>query len=94
MYDLGKSKILQQKLEQRCMEGVGVIRFYPAWKELFKTASTVTLTALLTAREWKSGFRISKRGFDGSVYRIYASSLHSSGKSSRLAGFNRKPGQH
>jgi aromatic-L-amino-acid decarboxylase len=53
------------------------------------TASTATLTALLTAREWKSGYRISKQGFDGSKYRIYTSSqAHSSvEKAVRLAGF-------
>jgi aromatic-L-amino-acid decarboxylase len=53
------------------------------------TASSATLTALLTAREWKSGFRISKLGFDGTVYRIYASAqAHSSiEKAVRLAGF-------
>jgi aromatic-L-amino-acid decarboxylase len=44
---------------------------------------------LLTAREWKSGYTISKRGFDGSIYRIYASAqAHSSiEKAVRLAGF-------
>jgi aromatic-L-amino-acid decarboxylase len=53
------------------------------------TASTATLTSLLTAREWKSGFKISSIGFDGTVYKIYASSqAHSSiEKAVRLAGF-------
>lgn len=61
-----------------------------AWEgSLQDTASTATLTALITAREWKSGFRISKRGFDGTVYRVYASAqAHSSiEKAVRLAGF-------
>ncbi len=56
-----------------------------------RNASTPThnLTALLTAREWKSGDRISKRGFDGTIYRIYSSiQAHSSiEKAVRLAGF-------
>ncbi|HZV44920.1 MAG TPA: pyridoxal-dependent decarboxylase [Saprospiraceae bacterium] len=79
------------ELEQRCMEWCRELLGLPkAWEGVIQdTASTATLTALLTAREWKSGFRISKRGFDGSVYRIYASSqAHSSvEKAVRLAGF-------
>jgi len=79
------------ELEQRCMEWCRDLLGLPqAWEGVIQdTASTATLTALLTAREWKSGFRISKRGFDGTVYRIYASSqAHSSvEKAVRLAGF-------
>src|SRR6187397_1984888 len=79
------------ELEQRCMEWCRELLGLPSFWEgaIQDTASTATLTALLTAREWKSGFRISKRGFDGSVYRIYASSqAHSSvEKAVRLAGF-------
>jgi aromatic-L-amino-acid/L-tryptophan decarboxylase len=79
------------ELEQRCMEWCRDLLGLPStWEGVIQdTASTATLTALLTAREWKSGFRISKRGFDGSVYRIYASSqAHSSvEKAVRLAGF-------
>jgi len=61
-----------------------------AWEGVIQdTASTATLTALLTAREWKSGFRIATAGFGGQVYRIYASDqAHSSvEKAVRLAGF-------
>jgi aromatic-L-amino-acid decarboxylase len=79
------------ELEQRCMEWCRDLLGLPTFWEgaIQDTASTATLTALLTAREWKSGFRISKRGFDGSMYRIYASSqAHSSiEKAVRLAGF-------
>lgn len=79
------------ELEQRCMEWCRDLLGLPSFWEgaIQDTASTATLTALLTAREWKSGFRISKRGFDGSIYRIYASSqAHSSvEKAVRLAGF-------
>lgn len=79
------------ELEQRCMEWCRSLLGLPeSWEGVIQdTASTATLTALLTAREWKSGFRISKRGFDGTIYRIYASSqAHSSvEKAIRLAGF-------
>ena len=79
------------ELEQRCMEWCRDLLGLPVgWQGVIQdTASTATLTALLTAREWKSGFRISKRGFDGTVYRIYASAqAHSSvEKAVRLAGF-------
>ena len=79
------------ELEQLCMEWCRELLGLPiSWSGVIQdTASTATLTALLTAREWKSGFRISRRGFDGSVYRIYASrQSHSSvEKAVRLAGF-------
>ncbi len=79
------------ELEQRCVEWCRALLGLPdGWEGAIQdTASNATLTALLTAREWKSGFRISKRGFDGSVYRIYASAqAHSSiEKAVRLAGF-------
>ena len=78
------------ELEQRCMEWCRDLLGLPsAWEGVIQdTASTSTLTALLTAREWKSGFRISRRGFDGTVYRVYASSqAHSSvEKAVRLSG--------
>ncbi|MEO5907007.1 MAG: pyridoxal-dependent decarboxylase [Saprospiraceae bacterium] len=79
------------ELEQRCMEWCRDLLGLPSsWEGVIQdTASTATLTALLTAREWKSGYRISIRGFDGTVYRIYASAqAHSSiEKAVRLAGF-------
>ena len=79
------------ELEQRCMEWCRELLGLPAlWEGAIQdTASSATLTALLTAREWKSGFRIAKRGFDGTVFRIYASAqAHSSvEKAVRLAGF-------
>ncbi len=79
------------ELEQRCMEWCRDLLGLPSgWQGAIQdTASSATLTALLTAREWKSGFSISKHGFDGTVYRIYASAqAHSSvEKAVRLAGF-------
>lgn len=79
------------ELEQRCLEWCAQLLGLPQhWKGVIQdTASTATLTSLLTAREWKSGFRISKRGFDGTRYRIYTSEeAHSSiEKAVRLAGF-------
>lgn len=88
---LWESSPAAAELEQRCMEWCrNLIGLPDSWEGAIQdTASTATLTALLTAREWKSGFRISKLGFDGSVYRIYASAqAHSSiEKAVRLAGF-------
>lgn len=88
---LWESSPAAAELEQRCMEWCRDLLGLPKqWEGVIQdTASTATLTALLTAREWKSGFRISKRGFDNTVYRIYASSQsHSSvEKAVRLAGF-------
>lgn len=79
------------ELEQRCTEWIRDLMGLPSgWAGVIQdTASSATLTSLLTAREWKSGYRISKRGFDGSVYRIYTSAqAHSSiDKAVRLSGF-------
>jgi aromatic-L-amino-acid decarboxylase len=88
---LWESSPAAAELEQRCMEWYRELLSLPAhWQGAIQdTASTATLTALLTAREWKSGFRIAKRGFDNTVYRIYTSGqAHSSvEKAVRLAGF-------
>lgn len=88
---LWESSPAAAELEQRCMEWCRDLLGLPSgWEGAIQdTASSATITALLTAREWKSGFRISKRGFDGTVYRIYASAqAHSSvEKAVRLAGF-------
>ena len=79
------------ELEQRCMEWCRDLLGLPGtWSGVIQdTASTATLTALLTAREWKSNFNISTKGFDVTKYRIYASKqAHSSvEKAVRLAGF-------
>lgn len=79
------------EMEQRCLEWCSHLLGLPSeWKGVIQdTASTATLTALLTAREWKSNFRISQHGFDGKRYRIYTSQeAHSSvEKAVRLAGF-------
>ncbi len=56
------------------------------------TASTATLTALLTAREKASKFQINENGFEGNEkYRIYCSTeTHSSvEKAVKIAGFGR-----
>ncbi|MDQ3018214.1 MAG: aminotransferase class V-fold PLP-dependent enzyme [Bacteroidota bacterium] len=88
---LWESSPAAAELEQRCMDWCRDLLGLPSsWQGVIQdTASTATLSALLTAREWKSGYRISKRGFDGTVYRIYASAqAHSSiEKAVRLAGF-------
>lgn len=56
------------------------------------TASTATLTALLTAREKITGFAINEDGFSDNDYRIYCSTeTHSSiEKGVKIAGFGRK----
>lgn len=88
---LWESSPAAAELEQRCMEWCRELLGLPlSWEGVIQdTASTATLTALLTAREWKSGYRISKKGFDGTIYRIYSSAqAHSSvEKAVRLAGF-------
>ena len=88
---LWESSPAAAELEQRCMEWCRDLLGLPEkWQGAIQdTASTATLTSLLTAREWKSDFKISTKGFDGKVYRIYASSqAHSSiEKAVRLAGF-------
>ena len=55
------------------------------------TASTATLSAILTARERVSQFGINESGFDHNKYRIYCSSeTHSSiEKAVKIAGFGR-----
>ncbi|MEO6131436.1 MAG: pyridoxal-dependent decarboxylase, partial [Saprospiraceae bacterium] len=88
---LWESSPAAAELEQRCMEWCRDLLGLPTgWQGVIQdTASTATLAALLTAREWKSEYRISKQGFDGTTYRIYSSAqAHSSiEKAVRLAGF-------
>ncbi len=88
---LWESSPAAAELEQRCTEWCRDLLGLPkSWSGVINdTASSATLTALLTAREWKSDFSISKRGFGGTVYRIYTSAqAHSSvEKAVRLAGF-------
>ena len=56
------------------------------------TASTATLTALLTARERHTGYQINEQGFMHNDFRIYCSTeTHSSiEKAIKIAGFGRK----
>ena len=88
---LWESSPAAAELEQRCAEWCRDLLGLPgSWSGVINdTASSATLTALLTAREWKSDFKISKHGFTGAVYRIYTSAqAHSSvEKAVRLAGF-------
>lgn len=62
----------------------------PSWKGVIQdTASTATLSALLTARERASGFRINEKGFSGKErFRVYSSTqVHSSiDKSIKISG--------
>jgi aromatic-L-amino-acid/L-tryptophan decarboxylase len=88
---LWESSPAATELEQRCAEWCRDLLGLPGtWSGVINdTASTATLTALLTAREWKSDFKIARHGFNGAVYRIYTSAqAHSSvEKAVRLAGF-------
>ncbi len=56
------------------------------------TASTATLTALLTARERITNFKINEEGFHENKFRVYCSTeTHSSiEKGAKIAGFGRK----
>ncbi|MCF8369548.1 MAG: aminotransferase class I/II-fold pyridoxal phosphate-dependent enzyme [Bacteroidales bacterium] len=56
------------------------------------TASTATLTALLTAREKISSYRINEKGFDDKKFRVYCSSeTHSSiEKGVKIAGLGKE----
>lgn len=56
------------------------------------TASTATLTALLTARERITGYSINSKGFDATGFRVYCSSeTHSSiDKAVKIAGFGQE----
>lgn len=78
------------ELEQRVMEWLQAAMQLPAeWSGVIQdTASTATLTALLTAREQASAQAINQQGFQGQRYRVYASEqAHSSvDKAVRIAG--------
>jgi aromatic-L-amino-acid/L-tryptophan decarboxylase len=82
------------ELEERMMDWLKQMTGLPSHFQgvIQDTASTSTLTALLTAREKISNFKINEEGFDNSVYRIYCSEeTHSSiEKGSKIAGFGKK----
>jgi len=82
------------ELEERMMDWLKQMTGLPAHFHgvIQDTASTATLTALLTAREKISDFKINDEGFDHLVYRIYCSSeTHSSiEKGAKIAGFGKK----
>jgi len=82
------------ELEERMMDWLKKMTGLPAGFHgvIQDTASTATLTALLTAREKSSSFKINEEGFDNSVYRIYCSAeTHSSiEKGAKIAGFGKR----
>ncbi len=54
------------------------------------TASTATLCALLTAREWKSNFQVNEKGMEGKFVIYVSQEAHSSAeKGGKIAGFGR-----
>ena len=82
------------ELEERVMNWLIQMMSLPQEFEgvIQDTASTATLTALLTAREKASKFQINENGFEGNEkYRIYCSTeTHSSvEKAVKIAGFGR-----
>ncbi|MCD6346857.1 MAG: aminotransferase class V-fold PLP-dependent enzyme, partial [Bacteroidales bacterium] len=83
------------ELEEQMMNWLKGMTGLPAdWAGVIQDgASNATLTAMLTAREMKSSYRINQKGFDASdKFRIYCSTeAHSSiEKSVRIAGFGKE----
>lgn len=82
------------ELEEKMMEWLKQMLNIPAHFSgvIQDTASTATLTALLTAREKASNFNINQKGFQQNNYRIYCSSeTHSSiEKDVKIAGFGKE----
>lgn len=81
-----------EELEERTMEWLrDVIGLPKAFTGVIQdSSSSSTLVALLTAREWKTGYKINKSGFTGNEkFRVYTSDqAHSSvDKDVRIAGF-------
>ncbi|RED93367.1 pyridoxal phosphate-dependent decarboxylase family protein [Marinoscillum furvescens] len=78
------------ELEEQMMEWLKDLMSLPnAWHGVIHdTASTATLTAILTAREQVSKYVINKQGFDGQKLRVYCSAeTHSSiEKGAKIAG--------
>ena len=79
------------ELEEKMMDWLKQLLALPKeWEGVIQdTASTATLVAILTAREWKSSWRINEQGFNGNErFTLYCSSqAHSSvGKAVRIAG--------
>lgn len=79
------------ELEERMMEWLKQLLHLPAsWQGCIQdTASTATLTAMLTAREKHTDYSINQQGFSGQRFRIYCSEqAHSSiDKAVKIAGF-------
>ena len=77
---------LEEKVCQWLRDAMGLPSF---WEGVIQdTASTATLSAIITAREWKTNFQTNKGGVDGQRLRFYASSeVHSSvEKGVKIAG--------
>jgi aromatic-L-amino-acid decarboxylase len=82
------------ELEERMMDWLKIMLGLPEHFHgvIHDTASTATLTALLTAREKLTSYQINESGFDRTVYRIYCSAeTHSSiEKGARIAGIGKR----
>jgi len=82
------------ELEQRTMEWLRELMQLPKnWTGVIHdTASTATLTAILTAREKVTNFSVNQKGFDGKKFRVYCSSeTHSSiEKGAKIAGIGKE----
>jgi aromatic-L-amino-acid decarboxylase len=82
------------ELEEKMMNWLKKLTGLPEYFQgvIQDTASTATLTALLTARENLSGYKINDLGFTKHNFRIYCSTeTHSSiEKAVKIAGFGRK----
>ena len=81
---------LEEKLMNWLKQMIGLPQIFEG--VIQDTASTATLTAILTAREKKSNFRINESGFENKQYRIYCSTeTHSSiEKAVKIAGFGKQ----
>ncbi len=79
------------ELEEKIMEWFKEMMNLPStWSGVIQdTASTATLAAILSAREWKSDNIINQNGFNNHKFRVYCSSqTHSSiEKGVKIAGF-------
>lgn len=82
------------ELEEMIMEWFKQMMNLPkSWHGVIQdTASTATLSAMLSAREWKTAHSINENGYQGERLRVYCSEqTHSSvEKGAKIAGFGRK----
>lgn len=82
------------ELEERMMGWLKNLMLLPEdWSGVIHdTASTATLTAIISAREKISSFSVNQKGFEGQIYRVYCSSeTHSSiEKGAKIAGIGKE----